>query len=272
MGPGDVMEGRDYDVAMSATPDAPRLRTLSVASRVLITCFLVAIGAGFVAAQVNQRLQHAHLDGEAGLSLDDVEFAFHGRPGSTLLTGKIGPGGSMARYVPVPGDRERIEAWVAAGALDEGFGPVAETLDRLCVRCHNPGGEMAHLPFAPSRAEGPTHELVVVAAAPDRGISYPSLARSSHAHLFGMSVLFLLAGAIFLMTDMNARVKGVVVALPFIAMFIDIACWWLTKLSPAFAPGIVAGGALLGVSFAVLTLRPLWELWTAGPKSPAPTQ
>jgi uncharacterized membrane protein len=245
-----------------------RLRTLPIAARVLLTGFLLAMVAGFVAAQVNLRLQHADLDGEPGLSLEDVEIAFHGKPGSTLLTSKIAPGGSMARYIPLPADRARLDDWVAGGATRANFAPVAQTLDRLCVRCHNPGGEMAQVPFAPSRAEGAEFELVAPTTEPDRGISYASLARSSHAHLFGMSVLYLLAGGIFLLTDSGSRTKVVIAALPFVAMFLDIGCWWLTKLHAGFAPGIVAGGALLGVSFAVLTLRPLWELWTAA-RSPS---
>ena len=44
----------------------------------------------------------------------------------------------------------------------------------------------------------------------------------------------------------------------------DIGCWWLTKLHAGFALGVVAGGALLGLAFAVLVLRPLWEILTPG--------
>ena len=127
---------------------------------------------------------------------------------------------------------------------------------------------MPQVPFAASRSEGATQELVLPMTAPDRGMSYLSLARSSHAHLFGMGVLYALAGLAFLLTETSPRTKAVVVALPFLAMFVDIGSWWLTKLSPAFAVGVIAGGALLGVAFAILILRPLWELLTPGRRSP----
>jgi hypothetical protein len=246
----------------------PRLRSLPAAARVLIICFLLSMGAGFAAAQVNLQLQHAGLDGRAGLSLDDVVIAFHGREGSTVLTTKIGPGGSMARYIPRPRDREVLESWVASGAGEQGFEEPADVLQRLCVRCHNPLGEMPGVPFAPSRAEPPSLDLVAAVTGPDTGVSYLSLARSSHAHLFGMGVLYALAGLVFLLTDARPRTKALTAAAPFVAMFLDIGCWWLTKLHAGFAVGIVAGGALLGLAFAVLILRPLWELCTPGRPAP----
>ncbi len=241
-----------------------RLRTLSLPARVLVTAFLLSMGAGFLAAQVNVHLQHGGLDGEPGLSYGDVVAAFAGDPESTVLTAKIAPGGSMARYIPRPDDRATLEAWVVAGAQAETFEEPSEVLARLCVRCHNPLGEMPQAPFAASRSEPPSPELVAAVTGPDSGKSYLSLARSSHAHLFGMGVLHALAGLIFLMTDTRPRTKALVVAAPFVAMFLDVGCWWLTKLHPGFAVGVVAGGVLLGVAYAVLIVRPLWESW--GPR------
>lgn len=245
-----------------------RLRTLPPPGRALAALFLLGMGAGFVAGQVNLRWQHGGLDGEEGLSYEDVVLAFHGDPSSTVLTSKTRDGGSMAKYIPRPEDRTVLEEWVAGGGTEEGFQPVGGVLDRLCIRCHNPKGEMAQVPFAPSRAEGAKYAMVEPTTAPDRGMSYLSLARSTHAHLFGMSVLYALAGLVFLMTDTGRLTKTVVVSLPFVAMFVDIGCWWLAKWHASFAVGVMAGGALLGVAFAILVLRPLWELATparAGP-------
>ncbi len=221
------------------------------------------MGLGFVAAQVNLRLQHGALDGEPGLSLADVEAAFHGRAGYSIVTSKI-DGGSMEKYIPRPSDRGVLFAWVESGASEAEFEAPAEVLDRLCVRCHHPGGEMAGVPFASSRADGASFQLVEPVTAPDGGMSWSALARSSHAHLFGMGTLYALAGLVFLMTDTRPRWKGICVALPFVAMLLDIGCWWLTKLHAGFAVGVVAGGGLLGVAFAALVLRPLWELVTPG--------
>jgi len=243
-----------------------RLRTLSLPARLLVTGFLLAMALGFVAAQVNLRLRQAGLDGEAGLSYDDVVFAFHGKPGSTLLTTKIDPGGSMHQYIPQPEDRETVHDWVGAGAPEHGFEPVQGVMDRLCIRCHHPGGQMPQVAFATSRAAGASYDRIEPLTLPDRGMSRVRLAQSSHAHLFGMGVLFALAGGVFLLTDAGGTAKGLAVSLPFAALFLDVGCWWLTKADAVFAYGVIAGGVLLAVAFAVLILRPLWELWGPRPK------
>lgn len=244
-----------------------QLRGLRGPARLLVTWFLVAMGLGFGAAQFNLLLQHGPLDGKPGLSYDDVVAAFHGLPGSTTLTSKIGPGGSMRRYIPMPEDQAVVEKWVETGAGGESFEAPKQVLDRLCVRCHNPGGAMPQARLAASRAEGARYDLVSAFTGPDQGMSTLSLARSSHAHLFGMGVLYAIAGVIFMGSSAKARLKAVVVSLPFVAMFIDIGCWWLTKMSPGFAVGVMAGGGLLAVAFGVLILWPLCDLWICKSKA-----
>jgi hypothetical protein len=210
------------------------------------------------------------LDGESGLSYGDVVAAFHGVPGSTALTSKISPGGSMRRYIPLPDDQAVVESWVRGGATQAEFDPTRQVLDRLCVRCHNPGGAMPQARMASSRAEGAQFELVSAFTGPDQGMSVLSLARSSHAHLFGMGVLYAIAGVIFVCSSAGPRTKAIVVSLPFAAMFLDIGCWWLTKMTPGFAVGVIAGGVLLAVAFTVLILWPLWDLWIAKPSAASP--
>lgn len=240
------------------------LRSLPLSQRLLASWFLVAIAAGFVAAQVNLRLQHEAADGEPGLSYSDVVAAFHGRPGASLLTSKISPGGSMAEHLPSATDRDVIWRWVASGAAKSEFAPVSEILSRRCIRCHNPGGKMRQVPFAESREQAPVYELVQPLTAANTGMSWASLAKSSHAHLFGLATLFAVAGWVFLGTRAPERLKAAAVSLPFAALLIDVGSWWLTKLHAAFAAGIVAAGALMGVAFAVLIAWPLWEMW--GPR------
>ncbi len=237
------------------------LRDLPLSRRLLATGFLVALAAGFLAAQVNLQLQHRGADGKPGMSYDDVVAAFHGRPGSSLLTSKVSPGGSMAKQLPNPADLETLWRWVEGGAREEAFGPVSEVLARRCIRCHNPGGEMRQVPFAESRERAPEFDKVKPLTSPDTGMSWASLAKSSHAHLFGLATLFAVAGWIFTQTGLRERTKAAFVTLPFVALLVDVGSWWLTKLAAPFAVGIVLGGALMGLAFAVLITVPLWEMW-----------
>lgn len=238
-----------------------RVRELPLSHRVLATWFLIALAAGFGAAQANLHLQHASADGEPGLSYQDVVATFHGTAESSLLVSKIAPGGSMAKHLPLAEDRQRITDWVRSGALEAAFPPVGEVLARRCVRCHSPGGEMRQVPFAASRDRLPEFARVRPLAEPGALMSEASLAKSSHAHLFGMGTLFAVAGWLFLAAEPPSWLRVPGVSLPFVAMLLDVGCWWLARLDASFAAGIVAGGALLTLSFGVLLAWPLWRLW-----------
>lgn len=238
-----------------------RLRDLSLPERILATWFLVALAAGFGAAQLNLRLQHASADGEPGLAYRDVVATFHGTPESALLVSKISPGGSMSKHLPLAEDRRTITEWATAGARETDFAPVAEVLGRRCVRCHNPGGEMRQVPFAPARDHPPEFARVRPLAEPGPLMSEASLAKSTHAHLFGMGTLFAVGGWLFLRSDPPSWLRTLGVSLPFAAMFLDIGCWWLARVHASFAAGVVAGGALLALSFGLLIAWPLWHLW-----------
>ncbi len=102
------------------------------------------------------------------------------------------------------------------------------------------------------------------------GIGLLGLARVSHVHLFGISILFLLTGTIFALSRFSARWRLTIMVLPFVAMWADIASWWLTRYEPVFAYVVVAGGVLMGVALAAQIILSLWELWLA-PAAPRPS-
>ncbi len=241
----------------------PRLRALGVPARVLATGFLLGTGGAFLAGHVNLHFAHSGADGTPGLSMEDLRRTFHGRPGWSLLASKI-DGGSMEKHVPLPSERETLLAWAAAGAGREEFADARRVIDRRCIRCHAPDREKADRPFTRSSAEGASWDLVRVVCTPDTGVGAPALARSTHAHLFGFSLLLLGLGGAFLMSDAGRRMKTTVVSVAFLAMYVDVGCWWLAKLHPAFCWGIVAGGALMALAVAYILVRCLWELW--GPR------
>ena len=238
-----------------------RLRELPRSVRALLLAFVVVVSAGLVAAHLNLSLQHAGRDGEPGVSRRDIVLAFHGDPDRTLLAAKV-DGGSMERYVPLPTERDLIVSWANGGGGDAGFDEVADVLERRCVRCHNPRGEMSSVSFAESRRGGAVRELVAKSATLDRGMSSSALMRSTHAHLFGMAVLFLAVGLLVLRTDLGARCRVALALAPFVAVILDIGSWWLTRWSPAWSWGVYVGGALLGISASLGLVRCAFELVT----------
>ena len=89
----------------------------------------------------------------------------------------------------------------------------------------------------------------------DTGTSLADLAEVSHIHLFGISIIFLLTGAIFALSETPIWVRVFLVVVPYLTILMDIGSWWFTKyLDPAFfAYVVVAGGACMGLALAAQT-------------------
>jgi hypothetical protein len=90
------------------------------------------------------------------------------------------------------------------------------------------------------------------------------LVETTHAHLFSVPVLLLIAGHLFLLSSAPRRSKVAAVSVASVATAIHLAAPWLilatggNALATALYP--LSGGALL-VSFVVLLGVPVWQMW-----------
>lgn len=90
----------------------------------------------------------------------------------------------------------------------------------------------------------------------------------THIHLFGMSLIFILMGAVVVFLDMGAGVRAWLIALPFLGIWIDIASMWLKGyISPAFFWLHIPGGGLFGAIFVFVLFRGIYEMWVSTPPS-----
>ena len=86
--------------------------------------------------------------------------------------------------------------------------------------------------------------------------------RWTHIHLFGMSMIFILLGAVTIFLDLRPRTRGWLVALPFAGVVVDIAAMWLKAfVSPVFFWLHIPGGGLFAGIFLFVFLRALGEMW-----------
>ncbi len=86
----------------------------------------------------------------------------------------------------------------------------------------------------------------------------------THIHLFGMSMIFIFMGAIAVFLDLRAQVRTGLVVLPFVGLLVDIGAVWLKGyVSPVFFWLHLPGGGLFGLTFAIVSIRALWEMWGA---------
>jgi hypothetical protein len=99
---------------------------------------------------------------------------------------------------------------------------------------------------------------------PDTGLSLLQLAKVSHIHLFGISMMFLLTGAIFSLSVTPIWFRVTVLVIPYLAIIMDIGSWWATKYyDPVFAYIVLVGGAFMGLAMACQILISLWDMWIA---------
>jgi hypothetical protein len=237
------------------------LRNLPLPLRVLFTAFLMVIGIGYLTALVY--LFYVDIEPHASKGqgmLEGIAEKYHGKP-TRLEMALQGP---MKDRVGTEG-KVKIMAWLRGGATAQDFELVKPVLDANCAGCHsaNSGVKKASGEPLPSFS---TYEEISALAEVDTGPSIAGLARVSHVHLFGISLIFLLTGCIFALGETPLLFRTALVALPYVAILADVGSWWLTKLSTVFAGVVLVGGALMGLSLALQILIPLWEMWLASPR------
>jgi hypothetical protein len=230
------------------------LRGLPVAQKLLLSLFLVTIGAGYGVALLNLYLTYHLTDGEPGLSVADLRRAFYGNRENTKLASKI-DGGSMAQFLPRAGDKEKILSWIQDGASEDGYRRVIRPiLQQNCVRCHNPAGLQRFAPLT-------SYEEVMAVAQIDRGEPPQLWARVAHTHIQSIGLLFFALAGVFSFTQVREKLKVAVIVLPFLVLLADFGLRFLIKYEPRLVWLMAASGALMGLLFAVLILVPLHEMW-----------
>lgn len=240
----------------SCSPLASRYRRfydISLSERILNSAFLLTIGIGYAFALANLYYTHQARDGQKGLSVQDVMIAYHGSTHRTRL--EVAIDGIMEPNLKYPSDKEVIVKWIHAGAGEAEFRErIAPIFNRDCVMCHSPT-------VNPKLPDLTSYAGVSDVAKKSSGASLPALIRVSHIHLFGIAFILYFIGRIFILAEINVAVKRITVAIPFLAMLLDVTAWYVTRYVPAFAYVVVAAGAMMGVSMGAQILVSLYQMW-----------
>jgi len=234
----------------------PSLPQVPVAFRALFTSFLVVVGLAYLMglAYVFMAVVEPHQKMGMGL-VEGIENQYYGDPTSSPMEAALR--GSMAEQIQQP-DRDRVLAWVHSGAPESEYAAMKPIFDNNCVACHSAGSDATIPPLD-------TYQAVLKMSQTDQGPTLTQLARVSHVHLFGVSFIFMLTGAIFTFSQIAAWFRVTMIVLPYMAMVADIGSWWLTKFFPVFGIVVVLSGAVMAISIACQILIPLWEMWLPAP-------
>lgn len=208
---------------------------------------------GYLMALVQILFTHGMADGKFGLSIEDIVYSYYGNRSGSVLESKLN--GSMKMHAP---DSERFEIiqWIRDGAHINNFAPrIQQIFENRCVMCHNAqaGGQIPDFT---------QFENIKARAASDEGITFASLTRVSHIHLFGIAFIFMFVGIIFsFASGVPVTLKSLAIITPYMFLLLDIASWWLTKLNPHFAWLVIIGGAGLAMAFAFMWIVSMYEMW-----------
>lgn len=228
----------------------------TISEKLLYTCFLLLVGLGYLMATAYLYVTHEMNDGKPGLSISDVADSYYGNRSGTRLEAAIR--GPMAGYIE-EGDRNLMVAWLKDGAGEDHFEKeIKPILQKTCLNCHVASSGMNLPDFS-------TYEGIHKVAEVDTGMSMASLLKVSHIHLFGISLLLFMLGSIFIQTEINVWFKRFLVVSPMVAVFVDVASWFLTKWDSHYAIVVIAAGGILGMSMALQIVISLFQIWTLKP-------
>lgn len=228
------------------------LRTLSIPLKVLLSCFLLTVGIGYVFAVVYLYLIEVEPHAKQGIGLVQVVITkYYGQRGTTRLEAALE--GSMKDNLSAS-QRQQVVDWIRAGAKEADFGGIQPIVLTQCAPCHSQESGMPIPPLS-------SFDQVAAYAQIDMGQSIKALARVSHIHLFGMSFIFMFTGVIFGLSELRIGWRVVWLAMPFAAIWGDIGAWWVTRIEPVFAYIVIVSGMLMGLSLAVQIGVSLYEMW-----------
>jgi hypothetical protein len=230
---------------------------LPLSLRFLYSAVLCVLGLGYLFALIYLFHTYSGKDGDAkSLSAQDLIIAYSGSGKDSRLEGALR--GSMSVMLPKE-ELTSVVAWVQAGADKPNFEKtVRPILDKRCMTCHD--GSNPHLP----NLNG--FDNVKKVTEKDTGTEVFTLVRVSHIHLFGITFIFFLMGMIFSHAYVRpVWLKCTVMVMPFVALVIDVAAWYVTKVYHPFAWVVMAGGAFYGMAFAFMWFVSMWQMWIGKP-------
>jgi hypothetical protein len=226
---------------------------LPASLRILYTAALCILGSGYLFALIYLFHVNAGRDGNPmNLSYEDIVVAYAGSgKGSKLESALSGPMSTM-----LPADEAKgLIVWLHNGADKATYdASVKATLDKRCMTCHD--GSNPHLPNFSG------YDNIKKVTEVDTGTDIFTLVRVSHIHLFGITFIFFLVGLIFSHAYVRpVWLKCVLMAAPFVCLFIDVISWYLVKVYHPFAWVTMGAGGLMGMCFATMWVISIYQMW-----------
>jgi uncharacterized membrane protein len=141
---------------------------------------------------------------------------------------------------------------------------IASIISDRCARCHSDSASSAASKF-PLETWEQIHEYCEVGTN-SNGMSMKKLAQTTHVHLLGFAMLYGLTGLAFSLTTYPGWIRASLGILPLAAQVVDISFWWLARMDPVYAHGIVVTGSIVAGSLFLQVSLSLMNMFGKGGK------
>ncbi|MCP3915606.1 MAG: hypothetical protein GY711_08635 [bacterium] len=240
-----------------------RLRSLPAGMRLALTLLICVCAGGYAASGAHMIEHHQNRDEREGLSLVDLEGAYHGVTNRALLITAIERGHPDGL---ADADKDLLMRWLESDRISEDYDNLdlgdeapAEVLAIACLSCHSARGDEA------TRAE-PYLDYwdEVKAVAFSRDISPTDLKiliASTHTHAVALFTTTLVLCGLMFLTGFASALRSLLAIGASAGLALDIAAWWLARESASLVYAVVAGGALHAGCMGLMMIAVVWELW-----------
>lgn len=245
------------------------LRSLPMALRLGLSGVVLALGLGLLTSLEHLVAHHEKRDEVPGMSLEDVQAAYHGIRSPARLRTALEAGHPETLAAS---DRQALLEWLRGTRIAESYDDPdlgerapAELIAARCVQCHN------------KKAEGPAAQLPleyweeIKKHAFERSLDATPkaiVAASAHAHAPALALWSLAVMLLLWCTRWPAWLRQLLCASLGLALALDLASWFLARDTLAFVYGIVLGGGVWALAMSCALLLILAELWLPQRRTP----
>jgi hypothetical protein len=238
------------------------LRDLPLGARIGLTAIVLVFAIGLAASAAHIREHHENRDERPGVSLEDLQGAYHGVRTTSPLVAALERGHPSELAA---GDREALLAWLRSDRISEDYDNLdlgdaapAERIAAGCAGCHSrkAGGTPGKVPLEYWDDVKPLAFSRQVAPVP-----LEVLTASTHAHALSLAAISAVIGLLLLATRWRRSWTGALLGVGGVALVTDFAAQWLARDSAGWVPVIAASGALWAASSALSLAAITLDLW-----------
>ncbi|MCC6681336.1 MAG: hypothetical protein IT445_10595 [Phycisphaeraceae bacterium] len=240
------------------------LRSQGLGARIGLSLIVLSLLGGLGISGWYMALHHENRDERPGLTMTDIVGHYHGVNAPSPLLEAI----NNHHPEDLPDEaRQALLDWLRGNRISEDYDRLdlgmmapAEIMADHCLACHSrqSSGPDAY----PDLPLDYWDDVRAVAYSRDiRPVDLKVLAASAHTHAISLAMMALAGGGLLLLTRWPRVLVNLLLMLIGLGLAVDLACWWIARVSAAAVPVLVAAGFVFAGCLALSLLLVLADLW-----------